>query len=898
MLDKKQLKQEFAKKWENHYKLAFLEKEGFIRKQCKKCKNYFWTLDQSREFCEDSECVGYKFIGRKITPQKLDYIEAWKTFERFFNRKNHTSVKRFPTVARWRNDIYFNLASITGFQPYVVSGEAEPVANPLVINQPCLRFNDIPNVGVTGRHYTNFVMIGQHAFNSKKTGLFYWKDQAIENDFLFLTKALGIPKEKIVFREDVWMGGGNVGPSLEYFVDGIELGNCVFMQYYLTDNGLKELDTKVIDMGAGQERFAWITDTKPMSYDITFGPVAKHFLSKESIKEPAFLEEYVTNAGKIDFSERIGNDEYEIANKIGIEYSNMKKQLLPLQSAYAILDHLKTILFTSVDGMLPSNTGGGYNLRYVLRRAFSLYEKNNFSSDLNTVLEKHINYLKPLYPELGESNIVFNVLDTEYEKYRKSKEQARSVVSAYLIKKKKETNKITEQDLSFLYESYGVVLEQVKEVAEKENMKLEVQEINLDKKLPTVQKEVDPLQVKVKGFDKTEKLYYEYFYMDSFEAKVLGMIEDYVILNKTAFYPEGGGQDCDLGEIDGIKVLEVKNIGNVILHKVSEPKKIKKNSTVTCKIDFPRRLALSQHHTSTHLLNGVCQQVLGKHIWQAGANKKADIAHLDITHFKAITKYELEEIERKVNEYIQQDLIVKKSVLPRQVAEQKYGFRIYQGGAVPGKELRIIEISGLDVEACGGTHLEKTGQIGYFKIVKRESVRDGVERIYFKAGISAVRYGQELQQTVDKASELLKVPKNDVLITIDRTIQELKTQQKALVEVDEKESERIISALELEKGKKVVKEVKIYNVESFLKLGIMAKKRFINKFDLLIIYSKDIEQMNIVVNSSVVKKGAGFIAKEISSKFGGKGGGSLDFAQVSGINVNIKEIEQEISKLV
>jgi alanyl-tRNA synthetase len=689
-----------------------------------------------------------------------------------------------------------------------------------------------------------------------------------------------------------------VGPSLEYFVDGLELGNCVFMQYAITDKGLKELDIKVIDMGAGQERFAWITDTKPMSYDSTFGPVAKYFLTKESIKQPPFLEEYVMGAGKIDFAETIGNDEEKIAKQIGIDYADMKKQLFPLQSTYAILDHLKTILFTSVDGMLPSNTGGGYNLRYILRRAFSLYEKNNFSVDLNTVLEKHIHYLKELYPELAESNVVYNVLDSELEKYKKSKEQNKSFLSGYISKKKKESNRITEQDINFLYESYGIVLEEVKELANKENVKMDVQELNLDKKQPTVAKEVDPLLSKVKAYDKTEKLYYEYFYMDSFDAKVLGIIDDYVILDKTAFYPEGGGQDCDLGIINDQKVSEVKMLNDVILHKVSDAKKIKKNSVAHCKIDHQRRISLSQHHTATHLLNGVCQQVLGKHIWQAGASKKVDIAHLDITHFKQITKYEIEEIEKKVNEYIQQDLVVKKGVLPRQQAEQKYGFRIYQGGAVPGKELRIIDVAGLDVEACGGTHLDRIGQIGYFKIVKRESVRDGVERIYFKAGISAVKYSLELQNVVDKASEMLKVPKNDVLIGLDKVLLDLKKNQRLVSVVDEREVETILNKLESEQKKKCISWANIHNSEIFLKLGIIAKKKFSAKFDILLIYSESLEHMNIIVNTDKYKKGAGYLAKEVSTKLGGKGGGSLDFAQVSGLKVDLKRLTGFLDSLL
>ena len=165
-MDKNVLREQFTKDWKKHYELDFLKKKGFQRKQCVSCKRFFWTIDQGRTKCADASCIGYEFIGKGTS--KLDYVETWQEIEKYFKKTGHSSIKRFPTIARWRDDLFFTNASIIDFQPYVVNGETEPPANPLIVPQACIRFGDITNVGVTGAHYTSFIMFGQHAFNSKK----------------------------------------------------------------------------------------------------------------------------------------------------------------------------------------------------------------------------------------------------------------------------------------------------------------------------------------------------------------------------------------------------------------------------------------------------------------------------------------------------------------------------------------------------------------------------------------------------------------------------------------------------------------------------------------------------------------------------------------------------------
>jgi len=221
---KENLKQIFSKDPDRYYRVALFEKLGFERRQCSECGTFFWTISGDAKLCPS--CTGYSFIGNPPTKKRVGYTETWKIVEDFFVRNNHASIKRYPVVSRWRPDLYFTVASIIDFQR-VEGGKVifDFPANPLIVPQMVLRFNDVENVGVTGRHYTSFCMMGQQALSN---GDGYWKDKAIELDFELLTKEMGIPKDEITFVEDVWLGYGAFGYSLEYYVRGLEMttGPC------------------------------------------------------------------------------------------------------------------------------------------------------------------------------------------------------------------------------------------------------------------------------------------------------------------------------------------------------------------------------------------------------------------------------------------------------------------------------------------------------------------------------------------------------------------------------------------------------------------------------------------------------------------------------------------------
>ncbi|MEM3432299.1 MAG: alanine--tRNA ligase [Candidatus Bilamarchaeaceae archaeon] len=904
-VDKKELRKRFAQEWEKHYKLEALISRGFKRQKCKKCGKNFWSVKE-RDLCADASCIGFQFVGNTPVQDRLGYIETWKKIENYFTENNHTYIKPYPTVARWRDDLYFTIASINDFQPYVVNGELDPPANPLIVPQPCIRFPDIQNVGVTGSHYTNFVMIGQHAFNNERTGLFYWKEEAINHDINYLNR-LGIPLEEIVFQEDVWAGGGNFGPSMEYFVRGLELGNCVFMQYEITPSGARELRTKVIDMGAGLSRLAWITSGDPTSYEVVFGDVVEIMKKNAGIKtDKQLLTKFTRLAGSlnIDEVEDIEAAKETVAKELGMEKKELFEKLEPLQAIYASADHLLTILFTTTDGMLPSNAGGGYNLRMILRRTFGFNDRYHLNFDYEKIIEGHAAYLEPIFPHLKDgTETTIDVIEEERKKYESTKEKARVIV-ANIIRKakgndktaKKESayeakNKISVNDLVLLYKSHGVPPDYVIEIAKENDVEAQmpgnfyelVREGEGGSKVEEEKKKV--LDLDVIGYPKTEVLYYSD--ISEFEAEIIDITKNgYAVLNKTAFYPEGGGQVADKGWIEGIEVTDVIKKHGVVLHKVAEPNRLKKGK-VRCKVDTARRKRITTHHTCAHLLNAAAREVLGEHIWQAGSYKDEEKGHLDITHYKKITQDELDEIEKKVNEYIRQNLPIKVEVLPRNVAEQRYGFRLYQGGAVPGKELRIVSIGDIDHEACGGTHhmLKSTGEIGVYKIIKRESIQDGVERITYKAGDVAIKYIQEREKMIKRTAAIVSVGENEIESTMKRFFEEWKMQKNIIENLSTRlaavESQQI--AEEYAKTKKPIFRLTDLDVEVLKKIAITLSAE--NKDISFCILNKKGDIVCASGENSLYS--AEEIMKKVIEKLGGKGGGSrrIAFGKVSKIGI-------------
>ncbi len=731
------LKKEFTEHWQEYYDLPVFKERGFQRKQCTKCGNWFWTADENRTICGD--CEDYSFIGNKL--KDWDLIETWRAYEEFFKKNQHASIKRYPVVAKWNPNLDFTIASIVDFQRIEKNGTVFSFpAERLVVPQFCLRFGDIGNVGITGRHLTGFIMAGQHSYGD------YWINECIKFNMDFLTQVLGLDLKEITYSEDVWaMPDLSVyGPCLETFARGVELSTNVFMQFKNINGKREELSKKVIDVGWGLERIAWFVNGSPTLYDSVFGDLIDEMKKQVSIDEDIF-NRYSVLSGRLNIEEvkSVEVVRKKIADELGISVEELMKNVEPMQAIYAIADHSRSLLMAINDGMLPSNSGGGYNLRVIFRRAQSLIDKHGFDFDLGELAEKHAEYLYPLYPELIEGiEDVKKILAVEKKKYYASLEKTKK----FIKNKIKQGEEVSLEQMKKMYEENGVTPELVKEIIP--NAKVPDSEtfytfISEQKKKMKKQKQEKKIEFDLE-FSPTEKLYYDNVF--EFKAYVKDDFEKngrhYVVLDKTAFYPTSGGQEHDTGFIDNLEVVDVFKVGDVIVHEV-KGRKLQKGSLVLCKVDEKRRRRLMKMHTATHVINGAARRVLGNHVWQAGAEKKYEKAHLDITHYDNLTEDEKKEIEELSNKVILENRPVIKSVLTRKEAEEKYGFRIYQGGAVPATEIRVIEIKDWDIEACGGTHVDSTKEIERIKILRTKKIQDGVVRIEFVAGNEAIKEAEE-----------------------------------------------------------------------------------------------------------------------------------------------------------
>ncbi|MDI6825653.1 MAG: alanine--tRNA ligase [Candidatus Aenigmarchaeota archaeon] len=783
MLTKEKLRLEFTKDWEKHYKIDFLIDQGFIRKVCPKCGRGYWTLDEDREHCPDQPCQFYEFLDNPPTSKRFDYVQTWKVIEDFFRKHDHASIRRYPIVCRWRPDLFFTIASIIDFQRLekneVIFQFPE---NPLIVPQFCLRFNDIPNVGVTGRHYSCFCMIGQHSLFDGHQG--YWKDRCIELDFKLLSGPFGIKPEEIVFLENLWVGPGALGPSLEYFVRGLEIGNAVFTQFKSINSNITEMKEKIIDMGAGLERFAWITQGTPTSYDVTFEPILRYLKKQTGIKYDAeFFLRYSKLAGSLNLDEvkNIRKMREQIANQLGVTLDLLDQKIKPLEALYAISDHTMGLTFAIADGLLPSNVGGGYNLRVILRRALSFIDEFRWNIDLIDVCELHARHLKLICPELSENlNEIQKILEIEKKRFHETKLRTKRIVEAIIQK----GEKIDEERLIKLYDSEGITPELVQDYIQDLKIPVDfyvkVTEKHMRESKITIQEPID-----VSGLPPTELLVYDDPKKTEFQAKVLRMIDDkWVVLDKTYFYATSGGQLSDVGFIEDFPVSDVQKVGDVVVHRILG--KLKEGQVVNCNINNYRRESLTKNHDAVHIVLASAREVIGQWVWQAGSEVTTDKARLDITHFESLTDEQIEKIEEKANEIIKKNLPIKIEVLPRNEAEKKYGFRIYQGGTVPEGRLRIVSIGNIDHECCGGTHGNSTRDVGFIIILKTKRIQDGVNRIEFSTGDVALKYLREKERILTETARLLKVTEEKVPEAVKELFETWKTRRKELRKLKKK----------------------------------------------------------------------------------------------------------------
>jgi alanyl-tRNA synthetase len=905
---------------EADYALPFFKQEGFVRKLCPKCGEHYWTQDAKQETCGESgsdECGYYTFLGNPATTQKFSLSEMREAFLSFFEKNGHTRIKPYPVVARWRKDIYLTHASIIDFQPYVTEGIAPPPANPLVISQPCIRLTDISNTGPTfGRHLTIFEMGGAHAFNYPDKEI-YWKDDTVRFHHRFATECLGIKSEEVIYKEGVWVGGGNAGPDVECICRGLEVGTLVFMQYKVVGDDFVELPIRTVDTGYGIDRFTWISQGVPSLFQAIYGNLLDKVMSMAGITnvDNDFLTRVAKYSGLVSVDKRANRlvARKRVSELTGIDMTTLDKELIPIENAWAVTDHTKTLSFMLSEGVVPSNIQEGYLARLLFRRVYRLMRTLNIEhAKLYDIIDMQTDYWGKDFPRIKEmQNEIIEMLKVEEEKFVETLKRGEGMVKRIAAElKTKGTGKLPMDTLTELYDSHGLPPEIVKQAAENEGVKVLVPENfyalianrHMQATKPVEEEETKTEQTianMAEQLPATEMIYYNDVYQKEFNAKVLKIINGtYVVLDKTCFYPEGGGQPTDQGWLINddkkFEVVEALKIGKVIVHKLKDTATFNEGSVVYGVLDWDRRYLLMKAHTVTHLINGAARRILGDHVWQSGTQKGLDTSRLDISHYRRLSQEEIHKIETLANQAIGANMKVETTWLPRNEAESRYGFRLYQGGAVPGKDIRVVKTGDWDVEACAGTHLGHTSEVGFIKIVYTERVQDGVERLGYAVGLKALKAVQNQEDLLLKVSEALTAPIDKLDKTAEKVIKELKEanleKRRLIKELAAKESvdcqtQTCEDTLEADGIFIISRDFgEVIDIDRMLRTASEIIKR--NEATVTIFYGSDAKTCKLMVmaGETAVQKGvnAGSIVKEAAPVFGGGGGGRPSFAQGGG----------------
>jgi alanyl-tRNA synthetase len=461
-----------------------------------------------------------------------------------------------------------------------------------------------------------------------------------------------------------------------------------------------------------------------------------------------------------------------------------------------------------------------------------------------------------------------------------------------------------------LYDSHGLPPEIVKQVAEDEGVTVEIPENfyalianrHMQAEKPGEEEEgkaEKTLETAVAELPPTEQMYYADAYLREFDAKALKVVNrQFVVLDRTCFYPEGGGQPADqgflvFGDVQA-EVVHVQKVGRIVVHEIKGSVAPKEGDAVRGVLDWEKRYALMKAHTATHLVNGAARRVLGEHVWQHGTQKGVESTRLDISHYRRLTPEETHKIETLANQAVLADMQVETAWMPRSEAESRYGFRLYQGGAVPGKDIRVVKTGDWDVEACAGTHLKRTGEIGFLKIIYTERIQDGVERLGYAVGLHALKAVQQQERLLWKVSETLGASLEKLDETAAKLVKELKEanveKRKLVKELAAKESAvdvtEVAGVAEEIDGITLVKRDfrEEIDVNRMVQTATEVIKR--NAATVTLFYGTDGKNARILVmaGKTAVEKGvnASEVVRAASPIFGGGGGGKPNFAQGGG----------------
>lgn len=860
--------------------------------------------------------------------KKLSGAEIRRMYLDFFKEKGHAVEPSAPLVPHDDPSLLWINSGVATLKKYF-DGRVIP-SNPRITNaQKSIRTNDIENVGKTPRHHTFFEMLGNFSIGD------YFKEEAIIWAWEFLTdkkwigfdkellsvtihpedteafeiwnKKIGLPEDRIIRLEgNFWdIGEGPSGPNTEIFYDRgpqygddqndpelypggendryLEVWNLVFSEFnHNPDGTYTPLPKKNIDTGMGLERVASVVQNVETNFDTDlFIPIIR---ATEEIS--------------------------------GLKYGSSKEGDVAFR---VIADHIRTVAFAVGDGALPSNEGRGYVLRRLLRRAVRYAKQININRPFMYELVPTVGeIMADYYPEVkANSGFIQKVIRNEEERFHETLHEGLNILSS-VLKKAKESGKgvVDGKDIFRLYDTYGFPVELTEEYAEEKGLQVDHEGFEREMEIQrerarAARQDVDSMQVQggVLGDIKVESQFVGYDQLQT-DAKVLAIVKDgelvdkaekgeevQIILDKTPFYAESGGQIADTGLLEGentrvlIKDVQKSPNGQNLQRAVVKSGTLRVNNEVKATVDEQNRGRIIKNHTATHLLHQALKDVLGGHVNQAGSLVEADRLRFDFSHFGQISHNELDRIEAIVNEKIWRALPV--NIDYKSLDEAKAMGAMALFGEKYGDVVRVVQVGDYSLELCGGCHVQNSSSIGLFKIVSEGGIGAGTRRIEAVTGEEAYKLMNEQIHLLKEAAGKLKTNPKEVANRIDALLGEIKELQREKESLSAKlnnfEAHNLVNQVKDINGVKVLSaKVQKADMNALRNMADELKEKLGSA--VIVLGSPTENKVNLIaaVTKDLVEKGyhAGKLIKEVASRCGGGGGGRPDMAQAGGKDPN------------
>ena len=852
--------------------------------------------------------------------------EIRKSFIEFFQKKDHKFIRSAPVVPIGDPTLLFTNAGMNQFKPIFLD-ESKPEHVRAVNSQKCIRVsgkhNDLEEVGIDTFHHTFFEMLGNWSFGD------YYKKDVIKWAWELLTDVWGLDKKRLwvtVYKEDqeaydfwlsqtdieedrvLWFGKkenfwemGETGPcgpcsEIHYYIgentanqssEGVniddqywELWNLVFIQNErLADGSLVQLSQSHVDTGAGLERITSVLQNKTSNYETDlFQPVIKELESKSKIK-------YVDNP-------------------------------VPFQ---VIADHIRMLCFSIADGALPSNEGRGYVLRRILRRASRFGRVLKLEEPfLHKLVPTLCELMSEAYPELTEkSTHIKLVIGTEETLFNQTLGRGINHLEK-LIDKLDSGSTISGEDAFKLYDTYGFPIDLTQLIARENDIK--VDEDGFDSEM-SKQKKKARQSGKFKLKDKninwvtissekdSEFVGYEYLKTSSRVLKYAEIENGYIIvLDKTPFYAESGGQVGDRGSIsfDGVDltVIDVQKQNEMIVHLCKgEVSNWSKANSVKCSVDEDHRNNVKRNHTATHLLHAALKSVLGDQVQQAGSLVHPNYLRFDLTYFEKISKAQIRKIEKIVNSQILINSTLNISIKAYDEAIKNGVVALF--GEKYGDQVRVVSTGKFSNELCGGTHVNSTGDIGLLKIIEESSLASGVRRIVAVTGSAALELFQNQSDLIFDIQRKFNCNEDELSNRINILYEDKKSLEKKLKQLNQSDDSEILlwikDSIEVGDHVLVMRNLSIEDSDELKRLGDRLIAKIESGIGVLFNDGNDKPSAVIVVSDNLVKEkiNAGALAKQIGSFMGGGGGGKPHLATAGGRDSSaIKEAMEKTKELI